>query len=80
MSRGKKKTVKESTGFELIIPNKLKETVQPTMKEIKLLREKVNPLNIRKLEAFSGSEREKLLDDIIQKELAKQNKFPMLLI
>ncbi|HDZ17863.1 hypothetical protein LCGC14_0798230 [marine sediment metagenome] len=80
MSRGKKKTVKESTGFELIIPNKLKETVQPKMKEIKLLRKKVNPLNIRKLEAFSGSEREKLLDDIIQKELAKQNKFPMLLI
>ena len=80
MSRGKKKTVKESTGFELIIPNKLKETVQPTMKEIKLLREKVNPLNIRKLEVLSGNEREELLDDIIQKELAKQNKFPMLLI
>ncbi len=72
--------VKESTGFELIIPNKLKETVPPTLKEIKLLREKVDPLNIRKLEVFSGSEREELLDDIIQKELAKQNKFPLLLI
>ncbi len=54
MSRGKKKTVKESTGFELIIPDKLKETVPPTLKEIKLLREKVDPLNMRKLEVFSG--------------------------
>jgi len=73
-------TVKESTGFELIIPDKLKETVPPTLKEIKLLREKVDPLNIRKLEVLSGNEREELLDDIIQKELAKQNKFPKLLV
>ena len=49
------------------------------MKEIKLLREKVDPLNIRKLEILSGNEREELLDSIIQKELEKQNKFPMLL-
>jgi len=73
-------TVKKSTGFELIIPNELKETLPPTTKEIQLLREKVDPLNIRKLEVLSGNEREELLDDIIQKELAKQNKFPMLLI
>jgi acyl CoA:acetate/3-ketoacid CoA transferase beta subunit len=73
-------TLKDSTGFELIIPNELKETLPPTVKEIHLLREKVDPLNIRKLEVLSGNEREELLDDIIQKELAKQNKFPMLLI
>ncbi|MHA2007370.1 MAG: CoA-transferase subunit beta [Promethearchaeota archaeon] len=73
-------TVKGSTGFELIIPDKLIETKLPTIKEIELLREKVDPLNIRKLEVLSGNEREELLDDIIQKELAKQNKFPMLLI
>jgi hypothetical protein len=64
MSRGKK-TVKESTGFELIIPDKLKETIPPKMKEIKLLRDKVDPLNIRKLEILSGKEREELLDDMI---------------
>jgi len=74
------KTLKDSTGFELIIPNELKETLPPTIKEIQLLREKVDPLNIRKLEVLSGNEREELLDDIIQKELAKQNKFPKLLI
>ncbi len=73
------KTLKDSTGFELIIPNEVKETLPPTIKEIQLLREKVDPLNIRKLEVLSGNEREDLLDDIIQKELAKQNKFPMLL-
>jgi len=73
-------TVKESTGFELIIPSKLVETEPPTIKEIKLLREKVDPLNIRKLEVLSGNDREELLDDIIQKEIAKQIKFPKLLI
>jgi len=72
-------TLIDSTGFELIIPNELKETLLPTLKEIQLLREKVDPLNIRKLEILSGNEREELLDGIIQKELAKQNKFPMLL-
>ncbi|MBY8991964.1 MAG: hypothetical protein KGD58_14570 [Candidatus Lokiarchaeota archaeon] len=75
----KLETVKESTGFELILPNELQETIPPTIKEIKLLREKVDPLNIRKLEVLSGNEREELLDDVIQKELAKQNKFPRLL-
>ena len=72
-------TVKGSTGFELVIPQNLKETKPPTVKELKLLREKVDPLRIRKLEVLSGNEREELLDDIIQKELAKQNKFPKLL-
>jgi glutaconate CoA-transferase subunit B len=73
-------TVKESTGFELILPSKIVETEPPTIKEIKLLREKVDPLNIRKLEVLSGNDREELLDDIIQKELSKQNKYPKLLI
>jgi len=58
----------------------LKERILPIIKEIKLLREKVVPLNIRKLEVLSGKEREEFLDDIIQKELAKENKFPKLLI
>ncbi|TKJ22105.1 MAG: hypothetical protein CEE43_07770 [Promethearchaeota archaeon Loki_b32] len=72
-------TLKNSTGFELIVSEEIKETIPPTKKEIELLREKVDPLNIRKLEVLSGNEREELLDDIIQKDLAKQNKFPKLL-
>ncbi|MHA2288017.1 MAG: CoA-transferase subunit beta [Promethearchaeota archaeon] len=72
--------VKKSTGFDLIVPQKVQETIPPSVEEIKVLREKVDPLKIRKLEILSGKEREKLLDDIIRKELAKQNKFPRLLI
>jgi glutaconate CoA-transferase subunit B len=73
-------TVKESTGFDLVIPNSLKETKPPTVKEIYQLRENVDPLKIRKLEVLSGNEREELLEDVIQKELAKENKFPKSLI
>jgi acyl CoA:acetate/3-ketoacid CoA transferase beta subunit len=71
--------VKESTGFELLIPENLKETKPPTEKELKLLREKVDPLKIRKLEVLSGREREELLEEIIQKELEMKSKFPKLL-
>jgi len=73
-------TIKNSTGFDLIIPDNLKETKPPTVKEIKILRKKVDPLGIRKLEILSGKEREKLLDDIIEKELAMEKRFPELLI
>ena len=72
-------TIKESTGFDLIIPKDLKETKRPTVKEINLLREKVDPLGIRKLEVLAGKEREDLLDEIIQKELAMEKRFPNLL-
>lgn len=72
-------TVKNSTGFDLIIPDNVKETNPPTVKEIKLLRKKVDPLGIRKLEILSGKEREELLDEIIEKELAMKKRFPNLL-
>ncbi len=69
-------TVINSTGFELIIPKVLKETQPPTYEEISLLREKVDPLGIRKLEVLAGKEREELLDQIIKKELSMANRFP----
>ena len=72
-------TIEENTGFELLISKEIKETLPPSEKELKLLREKVDPLGIRKLEVLAGNERELLLNDIIEKELAKQNKFPELL-
>lgn len=71
--------VKESTGFDLMINKNLKETKPPTVEEIKLLREEVDPLSIRKLEVLGGEEREKLLNGIIQKELEMENRFPKLL-
>ncbi len=72
-------TIKNSTGFEIIIPDKLNDTIPPTVKEIKLLREKVDPLGIRKLEILSGKEREELLNNVIEKELSMENRFPKLI-
>lgn len=71
--------VKESTGFDLNLPKKLKETTPPTIKELELLRDKVDPLNIRKLEVFAGKEREALLNSVIEKELSMENRFPKLI-
>jgi glutaconate CoA-transferase subunit B len=73
-------TLKESTGFDLIIPKDLKITKPPTVSEIKLLREKVDPLNIRKLEVLSGKEREDLLNKVIETEIGMENRYPKLLI
>jgi acyl CoA:acetate/3-ketoacid CoA transferase beta subunit len=72
-------SIKESTGFDLIISKNIKETKPPTIREIKLLREKVDPLSIRKLEALAGKEREELLNEIIKKELSMENRFPKLI-
>ncbi|MFW9865734.1 MAG: CoA-transferase subunit beta [Candidatus Thorarchaeota archaeon] len=74
------KTIKESTGFELVIPKDIKETLAPTENEIKILREEVDPLGIRKLEILSGKEREEFLEKIIEKELLMEKRFPKLLI
>ena len=73
-------TLKESTGFDLIIPKDLKITEPPTVSEILLLREKVDPLNIRKLEVLSGKEREDLLNKVIETEIGMENRYPKLLI
>ena len=72
--------VKNSTGFDLIIPDDLKETKPPAVKEIRTLRERVDSLGIRKLEILAGTERENLLNEIIEKEIAMEMRFPILLI
>ncbi|MBY9007911.1 MAG: hypothetical protein KGD63_14310 [Candidatus Lokiarchaeota archaeon] len=71
--------LKESTGFELVIPNKKKETKPPTEKELKLLRTKVDPLSIRKLEVLTGKEREELLRVIVNEELSMKKRIPNLI-
>lgn len=71
--------VLDSTGFTLIAPTNYGTTKPPTVKEIELLRNKADPLGIRKLEVLAGKEREEFLNEIIEKELAKPNKFPTLL-
>ncbi|MDD1776717.1 MAG: hypothetical protein LUQ65_01005 [Candidatus Helarchaeota archaeon] len=68
--------VQKNTGFELLKAPDLKETVPPTEKELQLLREKVDPLGIRKLESLAGKERQELLEEVIRKEYSLINRIP----
>ncbi|NVM54707.1 MAG: hypothetical protein HWN66_13480 [Candidatus Helarchaeota archaeon] len=70
------KEVEENTGFELLKAPDLKETKPPTEKEIQLLRKKVDPLGIRKLEVLTGKERAELLEEVIRKEYSQINRIP----
>ncbi|MHA1270404.1 MAG: CoA-transferase subunit beta [Candidatus Helarchaeota archaeon] len=66
--------VQEKTGFELIIPSDIPETKPPTDHELKLLREKVDPLAIRRLEVLTGKERENHLQYIIENEIKMEKR------
>ena len=68
--------VQENTGFELLKAPDLRETIPPTEEEIQLLREKVDPLGIRKLEVLTGKERADLLAEVIRKEYGRINRIP----
>lgn len=59
--------VQARTGFELEIAPDLCETPPPTQTEMDLLQE-IDPLGIRRLESLSGSERRKLLHEIVSLE------------
>ena len=72
--------IRTSTGFELLFPEGIRETIPPTEEEINILRNKVDPLGIRKLEVLTGKEREELLNQIIEKELAMEKRIPKLII
>ncbi|MHA1783911.1 MAG: CoA-transferase subunit beta [Candidatus Helarchaeota archaeon] len=69
-----KEQVIENTGFELIIPDEIPTTKPPTEHELKMLREKVDPLAIRKLEVLTGKERAEHLQFIIENELKMQKR------
>ncbi len=60
--------IQAKTGFELEISPEVKETPPPSPDELRLLREKIDPLGIRRLEALSGSARRDLLHKIIMTE------------
>jgi glutaconate CoA-transferase subunit B len=57
--------IQKKTNFPLKISPDLHETKPPTPKELHLLRNKIDPLNIRNLERLSGSSRRKLIHEII---------------
>lgn len=60
--------IKSHTGFELLLSPTLHETPPPTNEEITLLRNEIDPLEIRNLEFLSGTPRRELLHRIIALE------------
>jgi acyl CoA:acetate/3-ketoacid CoA transferase beta subunit len=62
--------LKAKTGFELEIAPDMAETAAPSAEEIRLLREVIDQLGVRKLETLGGSARKDLLRDILAQEQA----------
>ena len=62
--------IQAKTGFELEIAPDVHETPVPTDEEIRLLREEIDPLGVRKLEMLGGSARKDLLREILTQENA----------
>jgi len=60
--------VQKKTGFPLEIAAHLTETLPPTVEEVRLLREEIDPLGIRRLETLGGGARKRLLREILAKE------------
>jgi acyl CoA:acetate/3-ketoacid CoA transferase beta subunit len=60
--------VQKKTGFALEIAPDLSETRPPSAHELQLLREKIDPLGIRRLETLSGGARKRVLREILEKE------------
>jgi acyl CoA:acetate/3-ketoacid CoA transferase beta subunit len=60
--------IQARTGFKLEISPDVYQTPMPTSQELRLLREKIDPLGIRRLESLSGASRRKLLHEIIALE------------
>jgi acyl CoA:acetate/3-ketoacid CoA transferase beta subunit len=60
--------VQKKTGFPLAIAVDLHETPRPTAQELHLLRAKIDPLGVRRLETLSGGARKRLLREILEKE------------
>jgi len=66
--------VRARTGFPLRVANPLSETPPPTAEELRLLREEIDPLGIRKLETVGGAARAQLLKEIIHREMQSQRR------
>lgn len=62
--------IQKKTGFELLVAPDVGETPPPSAEEIRLLREEIDPLGVRKLEMLGGSARKDLLREILTKENA----------
>lgn len=61
-------TVQARTGFSLQVAPDLRETEPPTVEEVRLLREVIDPLGVRRLETASGSQRKQIVREILAAE------------
>ncbi|MBZ0294562.1 MAG: hypothetical protein K8L99_18505 [Anaerolineae bacterium] len=60
--------IQQKTGFSLEIAPDVHETPIPADEELRLLREEIDPLNVRKLETLGGAARKDLLRQILKAE------------
>lgn len=65
--------VQRKTGFELNIAVDLQTTAAPSAEDVRLLREVIDPLGVRKLETLAGAARKDLLREIIRSESTVQS-------
>lgn len=66
--------VQAKTGFELAIAPDVHETPPPTPEDLRLLREEIDPLGVRRLETLAGAARREHLREILSKEQQKAAK------
>jgi acyl CoA:acetate/3-ketoacid CoA transferase beta subunit len=62
------KMIRAHTGFDLACSPEVLETQLPDATELRLLREEIDPLGIRRLESLSGASRRQLLHQIVAAE------------
>jgi glutaconate CoA-transferase subunit B len=60
--------IRKKTGFRLEVADDVDETQPPTVEEVELLRDRIDPLGIRELERMSGGRRRRRMREIIQIE------------
>jgi acyl CoA:acetate/3-ketoacid CoA transferase beta subunit len=61
-------TIRKKTGFPLEVAPELAETAPPSVEEVRLLREEIDPLGIRELERMAGAPRRRRMREIVQVE------------
>jgi acyl CoA:acetate/3-ketoacid CoA transferase beta subunit len=61
-------TIRKKTGFPLEVSPELRETAAPTVEEVRLLRDEIDPLGIRELERMRGGQRRRRMREIVQAE------------
>jgi glutaconate CoA-transferase subunit A len=65
--------VKENTGGEFLVADPLRVTDPPSKEELRLIRTRIDPFGIRRLEFVPGRERLDLIESILKAEAGLVN-------